>query len=150
MARQTPLTPKCNDRTPSRVLSQAAALPWYRDSEGKVWVLLIRRCHKRRWGIPKGIIEPGQTDRQAAIQEAREEAGVRGDLSSEPIGEFEYEKWGCTCRVGVFVLHVTREDEHYEEESFRERRWFRLTEAQRRKCRKGIRPLLSRLASLVS
>ncbi len=134
---------------PSQVVPQAAALPWRRDGDGTLWILLIRRRHKRRWGIPKGVIDPGLTPAQAALQEAREEAGVAGDLSPGSIGGFTYKKWGLTCHVQVFLLHVTQEYDRYDEETFRERRWFPFVQATAQKTRKGIQPLIAQLPRLV-
>jgi 8-oxo-dGTP pyrophosphatase MutT (NUDIX family) len=124
------------------VLAQAGAIPYRFGPGGTLQVLLIRRRHKRRWGIPKGIVEPHQTVREAALQETIEEAGIAGELSDQPIGEFEYTKWGWLCRVAVFLLNVTREHEHYEEQAFRERRWFDLADALGCRTRQGIQPLL--------
>jgi 8-oxo-dGTP pyrophosphatase MutT (NUDIX family) len=129
------------------LLHQAGVLAWRPGPARNLEVLLIRRRHKRRWGIPKGIIESGQTAADAARQEAHEEAGINGRLSREPIGEFDYEKWGRICRVQVFLMEVTREHEHYDDEGVRERRWFPLSQAVQRKTRKGIRPLLLKLVA---
>lgn len=123
--------------------AQAGAIAYRRDESGGVQVLLIRRRHKRRWGIPKGDIDPGHSPAQTAAQESLEEAGVSGELSSEPIGSFEYVKMGRLHRVTVYLLHVTREHDLYPEAFFRERRWFTLDDAMKRKLRKGILPLLS-------
>lgn len=44
-----------------------------RDSDGRV--LLMRRAHEETWGIPGGGIEPGESWRDAALRECREETG---------------------------------------------------------------------------
>jgi len=41
-------------------------------------ILLISTQAGRRWQLPKGHIEPGETAEQAAIREVREETGVTG------------------------------------------------------------------------
>lgn len=49
----------------------------WRLKEGKVEVLLIKQfAHKDRWGIPKGHVNPGETEELCAIREVREETGV--------------------------------------------------------------------------
>lgn len=124
-------------------------IPWRIDADGQLWVMLIRRRRKRRWGIPKGMIDPGQTAEQTATQEALEEAGIAGDLSPRPVGTFEYTKLVGRCLVQVYLLHVTREEARYDEEAFRERRWFRHADALSRKTRRGIHPLLADLPHLI-
>lgn len=41
-------------------------------------ILLISTQAGRRWQLPKGHIEPGETAEQAALREVREETGVTG------------------------------------------------------------------------
>src|SRR5215470_3644504 len=84
-------------------LRQAGALPI---KAGKV--CLITSSNGKRWLIPKGIIEPGQTAGETALQEAWEEAGLVGVLQPQPVGSYLYEKYGGTCHVTVFVMQVTQ------------------------------------------
>ncbi len=46
-------------------------------------ILLIALKGGRRWQLPKGHIEAGETAQQAAVREVEEETGVRG----EPVAE---------------------------------------------------------------
>ena len=128
-------------------VAQAAAIPIRTDAEtGRVQVLMIRRRDGRKWGIPKGLVDPGLTHRQAAAVEAREEAGVEGRLSDEPIGSFTYDKFGGTCLVQVFVMRVTKVLPHWDEERLRERRWFDIDDAARGAGRAEVRRMIARLA----
>src|SRR5262245_51851986 len=106
------------------VIQQAAAIPWH---EGQV--CLVSSSSGRSWVIPKGIIDPGNTPAATALQEAFEEAGLIGDLSPAPVGRYRYEKWGGTCDVTVFCMHVTEVLEDWPERSVRRRRWLSLAEA---------------------
>ncbi len=47
--------------------------------------LLIATGGGRRWQLPKGHIEPGETSQEAAVREVREETGVTG----RPIAELD-------------------------------------------------------------
>ena len=97
---------------------QAAALP---TKDGRI--CLVSSTSGKRWVIPKGIIEPGQTAGEAALQEAWEEAGLVGSLHAEPIGSFIYEKWCGPCHVTVFRMEVVESARTYPERSFRDRIW---------------------------
>ncbi len=99
-------------------IRQAAALPL---RGGKVCV--ITSSNGKRWVIPKGLIEPGQTAGETALQEAWEEAGLVGTLHQEPIGSYLYEKYGKTYHVIVFVMDVTEVAQDWPERLVRQRSW---------------------------
>lgn len=99
-------------------IRQAAALPI---RNGRV--CLITSSNGKRWVIPKGVIEPGQTAGETALQEAWEEAGLVGALRPEPIGSFVYEKWCGLCHVTVFALDVKEMKQNWPERNFRQRIW---------------------------
>jgi len=44
--------------------------------ESGQWKFLFLRAFKN-WDFPKGVVEPGEDPLQAAVREAREEAGIR-------------------------------------------------------------------------
>jgi 8-oxo-dGTP pyrophosphatase MutT (NUDIX family) len=103
---------------PGEPIRQAGALPLRRGR-----VCLITSRNGKRWVIPKGWIEPGQTAGETALQEAWEEAGLTGALEREPIGSYLYEKEGHSFHVTVFVMKVTSVAQDWPERSFRERSW---------------------------
>src|SRR3954468_13407728 len=86
----------------SNWIRQAAAIPV---RNGKL--CLVTSSNGKRWVIPKGVIDPGQTAGETALQESWEEAGLVGVLEREPVGSYVYEKWERQCHVVVFVLRVT-------------------------------------------
>jgi 8-oxo-dGTP pyrophosphatase MutT (NUDIX family) len=53
-------------------------------------VLLIATAQGERWQLPKGRIEPGESPRQTAEREIREETGIVC-RAAEALGEIEYE-----------------------------------------------------------
>jgi phosphohistidine phosphatase len=131
-------------------LAQAAAIPVRRHPQtGRHQVLLIRRRDGRKWGIPKGLVDPGYTHAETAAKESLEEAGIQGTVSETPVGDFTYEKFGGTCLVKVYVLHVTRVLDHWDEEALRERRWFDLREAAATAGRPAVRELIAKLADAI-
>jgi 8-oxo-dGTP pyrophosphatase MutT (NUDIX family) len=76
----------------------------------------------------------GRAPHEAAAREALEEAGVVGDVGSEAIGTYQYEKRrksGATvlCNVEVFPLGVTTQRKHWPEQGQRKIQWFSPEEA---------------------
>jgi phosphohistidine phosphatase len=109
---------------------QSAVIP-YRLRQGRVEVLLITSRKRRRWVLPKGIREPGMSAAESAAKEALEEAGVEGPVSAEPVGRYQYRKWGGTCTVEVFTMAVESVLDRWPEQ-FRDRQWLTPEEAARR------------------
>jgi 8-oxo-dGTP diphosphatase len=54
----------------------------YRQEDGKIEVALIAAGERRRWQLPKGLVNQGETPEQAAVREVREEAGIETELLS--------------------------------------------------------------------
>lgn len=48
----------------------------YRDGDSGREMVVIKTTEEGRWQLPKGIIDPGETEEQAALREVREEAGI--------------------------------------------------------------------------
>jgi 8-oxo-dGTP pyrophosphatase MutT (NUDIX family) len=122
------------DREPR---SQFAALPWRRDADGELEILLITSRDTRRWVIPKGWPIKGKSSAKSAAQEAFEEAGVRGKVSKRPVGAYAYDKRLKSgrlqhIRVAVFALAVDSEAEAYPELGQREKVWVAPAEAAHR------------------
>lgn len=110
------------------LFNQSGVVP-YRIIKSGLEVLLITSRRRKRWIIPKGIVEPHLSPAESAAKEAREEAGVTGILHPYEIGEYTYEKWGGVCRVKVFLLQVTNVLDSWDESYLRERRWLSLHDA---------------------
>jgi 8-oxo-dGTP pyrophosphatase MutT (NUDIX family) len=75
------------------------------------------------WLAPKGHIETTETAQDTALKEAEEEAGVRGKLLTNALGEYAYTKYGVRYRVQLFLLRVEEILEEWDESSIRQRRW---------------------------
>ena len=110
------------------VPQQAGVIAVRRDGNG-FEVCLVRRKASRRWGIPKGMVDRGDTHEETALNEAWEEAGLKGRLIGEALGTFEYKKWDRDFVVAVYLMDVTEASDDYEEAHFRDRTWWSLTEA---------------------
>ncbi|NLE59791.1 MAG: NUDIX hydrolase [Planctomycetes bacterium] len=135
----------------TEIYAQAGAIPYRYDPSGRLEILLIRRLDKERWGIPKGLIDPGVTPRETARAEAIEEAGVVGTLSDQPVGFFSFnkKKWDAMVHVTVFLLRVTEIQAEYSEQYRREREWFPFNTAVETAGRKGLCELLLEVPKLI-
>src|ERR1700722_4475774 len=120
---------------------QAAAIPIY---EGKV--CMVTSSSGRRWVIPKGIIEPGQTAGETALQETWEEAGLAGVLHSEPVGSYLYDKYGGLCHVTVFLMQVTEESDDWPGRLTRQRVWLPIEDVADRIREPGLQDILETLS----
>ena len=103
-------------------IQQAAVLP-FRIVNGKIQLLLIQTRSGNKWTIPKGIIDPGYTPRQTAVEEAFEEAGISGQVLDKPYGQFTYEKWQSLCEVTTFIMQVEQIFDQWPEKAWRRRLW---------------------------
>lgn len=127
---------------PNWFYTQSAVVP-YRPAGDSVEVLLITSRGGKRWTIPKGVVERGMTAAASAAKEAYEEAGVRGDVGTSPLGSYEYEKWGGTCHVEVYPLHVREVLDPWPESHARRRRWLSVGEATAAVANDDLRRVLS-------
>lgn len=107
----------------------------YRRNHDSVEVALIRS--RRRWGLPKGHLEPGETVQQAACREVFEETGLRGEVVDK-LGEITYRfmnKW-TECkpvrvfkRVHFYLIRWTEGDVDGHDYEVDEARWFAIETA---------------------
>ncbi len=70
---------------------QVAVIP-VRRADGELEVCLIRRKDAEKWGIPKGFVERGDSPEEAALNEAIEEAGLKGEVRGTAIGEYQVQE----------------------------------------------------------
>ena len=110
---------------------QSAVIPYRRGPSG-LEVLLVTSRNGTRWVLPKGVVEPDLSPAASAAKEALEEAGVRGAIDDEPLGTYQYRKWGGTCTVQVFAMEVEQEEADWPEANTRRRAWLTVDDARRR------------------
>ncbi|HKS28396.1 MAG TPA: NUDIX hydrolase [Pyrinomonadaceae bacterium] len=107
---------------------QSGVIP-YRVAGAGVEIMLITSRRRARWIIPKGVVDLGAAPEESALKEAFEEAGLEGEATGAELGEYEYEKWGGTCRVRVYLMRVVRVLDDWPESGARERRWMTVEQA---------------------
>ncbi len=133
---------------PDYYYRQSAVIPYKKEGD-ELKILLITSRKKKRWVIPKGIIELDLSPPDSAANEALEEAGIQGRVLQEPIGHYKYDKWGGTCEVQVFVMGVERVLDEWLE-SFRDRAWVGLEEAMGRMEEKKLRGIMKKLPDFLA
>ena len=94
------------------------------DGEQK-YLLVEARRNRGVWVLPKGHIEPGETEEAAAVREVEEEAGVRAAVVARA-GESEFAVDGRPVRVIFFLMRYQGEGTRTEE---RAGAWYRYEDA---------------------
>ena len=61
----------------------------YRERNGEMEVALVGKLAPRRWALPKGGPQKGESLEQAAVREVTEETGLQARLIC-PLGEIDY------------------------------------------------------------
>lgn len=128
---------------------QSAVIP-YRLKAGEPEILLITSRKRKRWVVPKGVIEPFLSPAESAAQEAWEEAGLVGRVSAEPVGNYRYQKWGGICTVQVFLMEVETVLEEWPEANLRQRRWMSPEMAARAVSEEKLSQLIRSLPGLLA
>jgi 8-oxo-dGTP pyrophosphatase MutT (NUDIX family) len=142
-------TAEANSLLPNQgIIEQSGVIP-YRLKDGKLEVMLITSRRRKRWVIPKGLIEWHMTAADSAIKEAWEEAGIWGTVTAAAVGSYHYHKWERTCRVEVYLLRVEHALDVWPEASFRKRKWFSPAKAAERVEEDELKQLLLRLPDVV-
>ena len=133
---------------PAYYYTQSSVIP-YRIRDGKMEILVIASSKKHHLVVPKGIKDPGLSLRESAAKEAREEAGIEGEIAETALGSYRCEKWGATCTVAVYPMKVTRViPEEDWEERHRGREWVTPETAASQLKQEELRPLVRKLAAL--
>jgi 8-oxo-dGTP pyrophosphatase MutT (NUDIX family) len=118
---------------PKAISIQYAALPFRRNADSGVEVMLVTSRDTGRWVIPKGWPIGRKAPYASAAREALEEAGAVGKVDRDSIGTYTYEKrlanGAIVICVQVFILEVKRQRQDWPEKEEREVRWFSPNEA---------------------
>lgn len=64
-------------------------LPW-REEQGQREYLIVFEHHSQCWSLPKGHMEPGETEEQTALRELFEETGLTAELDTSRHAAIEY------------------------------------------------------------
>ena len=89
--------------------------------DGKLGLLRIYRhpIQRHLWEIPRGFVDPGESDRSSALRELEEETGLScADVDLESLGIFAPEPGILAARVHLFVARRCRAVRPFSGEEF--------------------------------
>ena len=141
-----------NTKSSRAVRLQYGALPYRFSALGELELLLVTSRTRGRWIIPKGWPIKGLKPQKSAAREAFEEAGIRGEVTTKPIGRYPYDKisddesGAIPCEVLVFTLKVKQQLKDWPEAREREVRWMKPEDATALIEEDGLRSLVETFA----
>jgi mutator protein MutT len=112
-----------------KVVRQAGAIVVRFDDDEPRLLLVTAKRNPKSWIFPKGHIEDGETAAEAAVREAREEAGVVGRVLRS-VGSLEFDLGDLSIDVEYFLVSLEKDKDDGEEG--RKRKWCTREEALER------------------
>ena len=109
----------------------------FRLRDGGVVDVVLILTHERRWQLPKGWIEDGESPEHTAVREVREETGVDAEIVG-PLGDIEYQYVSTydaeparVCkRVHMFLLRYLSGTTDDHDDEVVHARWVEIVEAE--------------------
>ena len=122
------------------------------EKEKPIFILLSHRTG--RWGFPKGNIEKGETEREAAIRETKEETGLSKfrivDDYEERIEYFYRRKRARVHKGVVYFLAETEQKEVKLSDEHREYEWSDFDSAMKHLIFKNEKNVLSKANEVIT
>ena len=115
---------------PDRPVLAAGGVVWRRNSGGRIEVVLVHRPRYDDWSLPKGKLDPGETDEQAAVREVEEETTLVATLGPELPTTTYLDRSGKHKRVRYWAMTVRSGQPRGANEVDRAE-WFEVAEAVR-------------------
>ena len=92
-------------------MAAAGAVPIKRSADNELLICLVHRPLYDDWTLPKGKLEHGESDLEAAVREVAEEAGLTGRILGSQTQKTSYvDHRGRAKIVTYFLMAVEKED----------------------------------------
>ncbi|SRR6266508_2470126 len=109
----------------------------YRQTQDTIEIIIIAVGEKRRWQLPKGLVNRGENPDQTALREVREETGIDSILL-DLIDKIEYWYYGQSGSkrirfhkvVHFYLLEFQSGNTEDHDQEVEEARWVEIDEAQ--------------------
>jgi 8-oxo-dGTP diphosphatase len=95
--------------SPCQLVLAAGGLVWRRAGDGAVEVVVVHRPRYDDWSWPKGKLDPGETDEEAALREVLEETSLHAELGPELLTTTYLDRSGKHKRVRYWAMTADHE-----------------------------------------
>jgi 8-oxo-dGTP pyrophosphatase MutT (NUDIX family) len=128
----------------------------YRTADAGPEIAIIQVLPEKRWQLPKGIVDEGESPEEAALREVREEAGISADIvapietveywyfSTDKDGRVRYHKF-----VHFYLMHYTSGSVADHDHEVAEARWLSPEDALSMLAFKSEREVVSRAIEMI-
>ena len=96
--------------------------------EGEIEIAVVHRPRYDDWALPKGKLDPGETEEAAAVREVEEETGLRARLGGLA-GRIRYRDRHDRPKVVTYFFMTPEDGSFAPNDEVDEMRWVRLDEA---------------------
>lgn len=102
------------------------------ENKHNIKILLVKNTNSRYWSFPKGHIEKGETEKQTAIREIKEETGLDVDIKNDFREISDYCPFGKIRKHVVFFLaQAFTDDVKIQKEEISDYAWVDLQQARK-------------------
>ena len=105
------------------------------------------------WGLPKGLVEPGERPEQTAVREVREESGLEAEIR-RPLGDVSYwYVWDgerISKKVSFFLMDAVGGDVSLHDDEMEQVDWFPLEVAEQKASYRTEQEVLRRASAALA
>ncbi|MDC7226264.1 MAG: NUDIX domain-containing protein [Spirochaetales bacterium] len=105
-------------------IKEIGVIPYIERNNSFRFIIVTARKHPNRWIFPKGQPENDKHDREVAINEAFEEAGIIGTIKGKAI-KITHEKMGRRVEYKLYPFKISKICRRWPEKKVRKRRFIK-------------------------